>query len=60
MSATLFPHPADASASVLSIVGPQDFEEDVRVGAVVGELQEAGETAHAKLGRRREKVLFVI
>lgn len=42
-------HPADSSASVLSIICPQDLEEDVGVGSVVGELQETGKAAHPKL-----------
>lgn len=42
-------HPAHSSASVFSIIGAQDLEEDVRVGSVVGELQETGEAAHPEL-----------
>lgn len=48
-------YPIDSSASVFSIICPQDFEEDVGVGAIVGELQEAGETAHTKLWGKEEK-----
>lgn len=47
-------YPIDSSASVFSIICSQDFEEDVGVGAIVGELQEAGETAHTKLQGRGE------
>lgn len=42
-------YPIDSSSPVFSIVCSQDFKEDVGVGAIVSELQEAGETAHTKL-----------
>lgn len=45
-------YPIDSSAPVFSIVCSKDFKEDVGVGAIVGELQEAGETAHTKLPGR--------
>lgn len=44
-----FSYPADSTASVFSVVGPQDLKEDVGVGAVVIKLQQAGETAHTSL-----------
>lgn len=47
-------YPADSPSPVLSVICAQDFEEDVGVGAVVGELQETGEAAHPEL-RREEK-----
>lgn len=50
-------YPIDSSAPVFSIICSKDFEEDVGVGAIVGELQETGETAHTKLqgrGKARE------
>lgn len=48
-------HPADSSASVLSVICAQDLEEDVGVGSVVGELQETGEAAHPELQREEKK-----
>lgn len=42
-------YPIDSSAPVFSIICSKNFEEDVGVGAIVSELQEAGETAHTKL-----------
>lgn len=42
-------YPTDSAAPVLSVIGSQDFEEDVGVRAVVRELQEAGEAAHSEL-----------
>lgn len=47
-------YPIDSSAPIFSIICSKDFEEDVGVGAIVGELQEAGETAHTKLKWRRK------
>lgn len=42
-------YPIDSTSPVFSIICPQDLKEDVGVGAIVSELQEAGETAHTKL-----------
>lgn len=42
-------YPIDSSAPVFSIICSQDFKEDVGVGAIVSELQEAGEATHTKL-----------
>lgn len=42
-------YPIDSSAPVLSVICSEDFKEDVGVGTIVGELQEAGEAAHTKL-----------
>lgn len=44
-----FSYPADSTASVFSVVGPQDLKVDVGVGAVIIKLQQAGETAHSSL-----------
>lgn len=54
----LLTYPADSSPTVLSVVCAQDLKEDIGVGAVVGELQEAGQATHAKLqphNKRRKK-----
>lgn len=48
-------HPANSSASVLSVICAKDLEEDVGVGPVVGELQETGEAAHPELQREEKK-----
>lgn len=48
-------YPADSPSPVFSVICAQDFEEDVGVGAVIGELQETGEAAHPKLwGKTKE------
>lgn len=51
-------YPIDSSSPVFSIVCSQDFKEDIGVGAIVSELQEAGETAHTKLQVKGRTFIF--
>lgn len=55
---SLTAYPIDSASPVFSIICSQDFKEDVGVGAIVSELQEAGETAHTELQVKGRMFIF--
>lgn len=55
---SLTTYPIDSASPVFSIICSQDFKEDVGVGAIVSELQEAGETAHTELQVKGRMFIF--
>lgn len=52
-----FSYPADSTASVFSVVGPQDLKVDVGVAAIVIKLQQAGETVHSSLKKIQRSLM---